>query len=604
VARIFFHLSILFSGLLVLNAQAQSFYERYPFRTLTALPGGGDQIAIDGAKNIYSALGNSIVRISPSGEITTLAGAGGTEGSVDGAGSAARFKQPHGVAVDSTGNIYVADHGNQTIRKITPLGVVTTVAGSPGIAGDANGNGTAARFNGPNAVAIDPGNNVIVADTSNQLIRRITPTGDVTTLAGQSGVRGSADGSGTAAQFHSPLGVAVDAAGYTYVAEWNHTIRKISPTGVVTTVAGLAGTPGAADGTVPAARFSFPTNTAVDSEGNLFVTDLGNQTIRKITPAGVVTTLAGLTGVIGNADGIGSRVRFTNPDGIVSDLEGFIYVGDNHAIRIGGPNSISQLLNISTRGQVKTDNEVLIGGFIVRSPVATKVVVRALGPSLSGAGIPGALQDPTLELYDVNGKILAINDNWKGAFNAGQIIASGLAPTHDLESAVLITLDPEGSYTAVVRGKDGQPGIGLVEVYDLSASMDALLANISTRGLVGAGDDVLIGGFIVGGPNGLETGPCRIIVRALGPSLDQFAIGTPLPNPFLKIYDANGVLVRANDNWKDSQENEIRESGLPPANDLESAAIGALAAGNYTAVVSDTGSQSGIALVEVYNLQN
>jgi len=229
---------------------------------------------------------------------TTFAGL--PPGSADGTGSAARFNSPAGVARDSAGNTYVADTANSTIRKITPAGVVTTFAGLAGSTGSANGTGSAARFNGPAAVAIDSVGNIFVADTNNHTIRKITPARVVSTFAGLAGSPGSTNGTGSSARFSFPSALAVDTANNIYAADTgNSTIRKITPARVVSTFAGLAGSPGSTDGTGSAARFRFPAGVAVDraGTGNIYVADTSNFTIRKITPAGVVTTLAGSPGV-------------------------------------------------------------------------------------------------------------------------------------------------------------------------------------------------------------------------------------------------------------------------------------------------------------------
>src|SRR5438034_200826 len=227
---------------------------------------------------------------------TTLAGNAGY-GSADGTGNAARFFHPSSVAVDRSGNVYVADSSNHTIRKATPAGVVTTLAGLAGYGGSADGTGSTARFFSPYGVAVDSGDNVYVADTANHTIRKVTPAGEVMTLAGLAGSPGGADGTGSAARFTVPYGVAVDGADNVYVGDTaNATIRKVTPAGVVTTLAGLAGSFGSVDATGSAARFGFPSGVAADSAGNVYVADKSNHTIRKMTPAGAVTTLAGLAG--------------------------------------------------------------------------------------------------------------------------------------------------------------------------------------------------------------------------------------------------------------------------------------------------------------------
>jgi sugar lactone lactonase YvrE len=262
---------------------------------------------------------------------THFAGAFGGPGYSDGTGSVARFWHPSSVAVDSSGNVYVADAGNETIRKITPGGVVSTLAGLAGNSGSNDGSGSAARFWHPSSVAVDSSGNVYVADTDNSTIRKITPGGVVSTLAGLAGSTGSADGAGSAARFYYPYGVAVDSLGNLYVADsWNSTIRKITSGGVVSTLAGQAGSLGSDDGTGSDARFSDPSGLAVDSSGNVYVDDTLNNTIRKITPGGVVSTLAGLAASSGNDDGTGSAARFYYPTGIAVDSSGDVYVADSN----------------------------------------------------------------------------------------------------------------------------------------------------------------------------------------------------------------------------------------------------------------------------------
>ena len=258
----------------------------------------------------------------------------------------------------------------------------------------------------------------------------------------------------------------------------------------------------------------------------------------------------------------------------------------------------TKLLNISTRMQVLTGDSVPIGGFIVTGFSPKKVIVRAIGPSLSAFGVSDALADPILELHAPDGTVVT-NDNWKDSQEA-EIEATGLGPTNDLESAIVESLDP-GIYTAVVRGKNDTTGVGLVEVYDLDQPVDSQLANISTRGFVDTGDNVMIGGFIIG-PGQLGTGTIvsSVVVRAIGPSLVNFGVAGSLQDPTLELYDENGTLIAFNDDWKDSQQAEIEAAQLAPSDDRESAISMPVLSDPYTAIVRGAGDTTGVALVEVY----
>ena len=346
--------------------------------------------AVDSSGNVYvvDTGSNTIEKVTPAGVVTTFAGSGLT-GSLDGTGTAATFNKPMGIAVDTSNNLYVTDTNNQTIRKITPGGVVTTLAGYPGVGGTTDGTGSAATFSYPVGIAVDTVGNLFVTEdpTSNKPIRKITSSGVVTTLTGfsfsstscvyptaklqgiavdaadnlytandsqickssLSGVGtfiaggyppGSADGTGSNAQFNSPTGVTLDSYGNLYVTDTgNATVRKITPAGVVTTLAGLAGSRGSVDSTGSSARFSRPLGISVDANGNLYVNDTSNSTIRKITAAGIVTTLAGSAGSQGSMDGTGTAARFSDPTGIAVDSSGTVYVADslNSTIRKVSP---------------------------------------------------------------------------------------------------------------------------------------------------------------------------------------------------------------------------------------------------------------------------
>jgi streptogramin lyase len=338
-------------------------------------------VATDNAGNVYVAdAGNDIIRmITPAGVVSTLAGTAGMSGSTDGTGAAARFAGPWGVATDSAGNVYVADYVNDIIRKITPDGVVSTFAGTAAAKGSSDGTGAAAHFYEPAGVATDSAGNVYVADSSNNIIRKVTPAAVVTTLAGTAGVVGSADGTGAGASFGNPSGLTTDNAGNVYVADtFNDVIRKITPAGVVTTFAGTAGMSGSTDGVGAAARFNVPSDVATDGTGNVYVADSGfgpgcgqgcvdwgNHIIRKITPAGVVSTLAGTAGMTGSNDGAGAAARFWAPQGVATDGAGNVYVADtlNSTIRKITPAGVVTTLAGTAGMQGSTDGTGSAAGF-------------------------------------------------------------------------------------------------------------------------------------------------------------------------------------------------------------------------------------------------
>jgi kumamolisin len=403
----------------------------------TAMSGDSFQCGVSNNSGTVITAPPAILIVVDPLTITTLAGTAGSSGSVDGTGSTARFNHPSDLVADGAGNVFVTDTANQTIRKITPAGVVSTLAGLAGSHGNVDGTGSAARFYSPTGITIAAGT-LYVADTDNNVIRKVTPDGAVTTLAtgfnhpsdvtadgagnlfvadtgsntirkivistgavslvaGLAGSSGSNDGTGSAARFFSPEGVAVDSSGNLYVADTNNqTIRKISSAGVVTTLAGLAGRSGSSDGAGTAARFQNPSDLVVDASGNLLVADMSNQTIRNITPAGLTGTVAGQAGVGGNADGTGSAARFLHPAGVAVDSAGNVYVADtdNQTIRM---RTVATLPQITTQPQSQT---VTAGATVTFTVVATGVPTPTYQWNLNGTAITGATSS-SFTLYSV-----------------------------------------------------------------------------------------------------------------------------------------------------------------------------------------------------------
>lgn len=337
-------------------------------------------VATDASGNLYivDQSNHKIRKITPAGVVTTFAG-NGTQGSTNATGTAASFNNPFGVATDASGNVYVADRFNHKIRKISPAGVVTTLAGS-GTAGSINATGTAASFNNPIGVATDASGNVYVADAANNKIRKITPAGVVTTFAG-SGTVGSTDATGNAASFNSPHGVSTDASGNVYVTDnQNNKIRKVSPAGVVTTFAG-SGTAGSTDATGTSASFYGPIGVAIDISGNVYVVEQINNKIRKISPAGVVTTLAG-SGNIGSTDATGTAASFDNPFGVATDASGNLYVGDRNNNKIRKINILGYSINPTLPAGLSFDGTTgIISGTPTVAMTATIYTITACNAS-------------------------------------------------------------------------------------------------------------------------------------------------------------------------------------------------------------------------------
>lgn len=344
-------------------------------------------VVVNSAGTVYVAdTDNDTIRAITGSTVTTFAGLAGRVLTADGQGTAARFDAPYSTAVDSTGVVYVADATAHVIRRIGTDGIVTTFAGLPGAFGIDDGTGDGARFYSPTGVAVDRAGNLYVADSLNSTVRKITPARVVTTLAGTGRTRGTADGTGAAARFDSPFGIAVDDNGNVYVSDSAaNTIRKITSAGVVTTLAGRAGTNGSTDATGTDARFSVPYAVAVDGSGNVYVVDHGNHTVRKVTAAGVVTTLAGAAGNAGSSDGRGTGARFRYPSGIAAGRDGTVYLADtdNQVIRSISSSGEVTTIGGSSGGTGSTDGAATTARFLNPKGIAVssdgKLYIADLG---------------------------------------------------------------------------------------------------------------------------------------------------------------------------------------------------------------------------------
>jgi sugar lactone lactonase YvrE len=464
-----------------------------------------------------------------------------------------------GVAFNSKAELFAASDMGNTIYKVSANGTKTVFTSTVA---------------GPFALAFDRFDNLFACNFRTGQIVKISPNKVVTPFA--SGLRG-------------PVGLAFDRSGFLFVtSQSDGTVLRYATNGAVN---------------IFASGLARPTGLAFDAAGNLFVTERSAGRIAKLTPNGTRTTFAfGLSEPFGAAvDGEGNLLVADHSQGAI-----FRYAPNGtrstFATGLHLPTFLSiepptgSILNISTRAKVLTGDDVLIGGFIVAGPGQKSVVLRGMGPSLARAGIAGALADPTLELRNHAGGLLAMNDNWKDTQQAA-ITNSGLAPRNDLESAIVATLAP-GAYTAIERGKNDATGVGLVELYDLAQTVPAKLGNISTRALVGTGSDVVIAGFILGNGNG-----ATVLVRGLGPSLRQAGITNPLANPTLELRDRNGQLLSANDNWKSRQATAIQATDIAPTNDLESAIVATLPAGPYSAIMQGNHAGTGVGLIEVYAIR-
>jgi sugar lactone lactonase YvrE len=473
---------------------------------------------------------------------------------------------PNGIALDVNGNVYVTTNAN-TIEVFSPAGIDLGVFASTGL-------------NLALGLAFDASGNLYAANFAGNTIEKFSPTGvDL----------------GVFANVIRPTGLAFDAAGNLYVANFSTSIMRFAPNGTQLS-------------SFTSLNLNNPQGIAFDSLGNLYAANSGSDTIEVFSPNGV------------DLGSLATTQEISGPVGLAFDSSGNLYVVNSLAATItkfspdGFQSTFAQtefmpafiaiqrsptLVNISTRVNVMTGDNVLDGGFIIVGPGTKTILIRGLGPSLASSGITGVLADPLIELHGGSeNAIIASNDNWKNNQQA-EIEATGIPPTDDAESALIVTLS-EGAYTVIQRGKGNTTGVGLIEIYDLGVlGFGPELANISTRGFVGTGSDVMIAGFIAPSATG---GSGNVLLRALGPSLGSAGVSDPLADPILELHDSNGVLIASNDNWKSDQQSEIEATGIPPTNDLEAAIFATLTPGSYTAIESGKNGGTGVGLVEVYNL--
>jgi hypothetical protein len=558
---------------------------------------GPEGVAADAAGNVYvSTLDNTIRKVTPQGAITLLAGSPSQFGGFsDGAGARAQFAAPRGLAVDALGNVYVADSGNYAVRKISPAGIVTTLAGA------------SAQFANPTGVAVDASGEVFVADDNSSTVRKIAPDGTVSIVAGYPYVTGSADGAGPNARFNGPVGLAIDAAGDLYVADsGNRAIRKIDPAGNVTTVA--TGIPS-------------PVALALAGNAGLIVADENDSVLRGVGFDGSVSVIAGTVGSRGDVDGAGATARLTVPCGVALLPSGNVVIADWEidALRLGTPTPGSapqasgspsatadaRLVNISARAYVGGATDA-VTGFAISGTAPKTILVRGVGPTLAAFGVANALSQPELTLFGSNSSVLATQGPWNGdatVASTAQAVGAFVLPDQSADAAFVRSLSP-GAFTVQMGSASGS-GVALIELYDAdSAGAPSRLVNVSTRAFVGTGPNALVAGFAVSG-----TGTETVLIRGIGPTLGQFGVSGALAATQLTVYAANQQAIAANSGWSAGGAGPTLASTFSavgafalPNNSADSALVLSLPSGTYTAQLSGPNGETGVGLIELYEV--
>lgn len=585
---------------------------------------------------------HTVRKVDASGIVSTLAGTPQLAGSTDGAGGDARFNFPSGIALAPDGTLYVADSSNHTIRRIAAgTNAVTTFAGLAHTPGSADGSGSGARFRSPQGLTTDAAGNLYVADSGNNTIRKITPAGVVTTVAGVPGPEGDGDGAASSAQFAAPWAVAVDAKGRIFVADYdNHEIRLIA-NGVVSTIGGVTFDVGFVNhGVANASRFFRPSGIAVDASGAVYATDTGlNIVIRGepavapviVTPPQPATVAAGDTTQLSvtatgadltyqwNANGI-DLPGATNATLTLAGVQPYqagqytVTVADDYNLSITSPVSVTvalppgvgRLTNLSILANAGTGAATLAMGATLGGGSGTKpLLIRGMGPSLTGLGVGGALANPAMTVYQ-NGNPTATNDDWGGdttlATVASRVGAFAFASPTSADAAFYNPALAAGSYTVSITGVQATTGLALAEIYDAGSSDPAAprLTNLSARTYVDSGSNTLVAGFTVSGP-----GAIKVLIRGTGPALAQFGVNPTLEDPVLEVLQ-NGISIALVNNWSGTDLASAAASVgafALPARSKDAALLLTLLPGSYTAQVRPaSNTAAGVALVEIYEV--
>ncbi len=576
---------------------------------------GARTLGLDSAGNLYVAdtLNHVIRKLTPAGVVTTLAGSAGNSGSADGAGVAAQFSSPYGVAVDGAGNVYVADAGNNTIRKVTPAGVVSTLAGRDGAnSGSTDGSGANARFNNPGGIAADAAGNLYVCDTNNHTVRKVTPAGGVTTLAGSAGARGSSDGLGLNARVNGPTGIAVDGAGNVYVSDTgNGTIRKITPAGVVSTIVGLAGLTGAADGTGNAARLSTPYGVAVDGAGNLFIADSGNHSIRKGVAA-TAPTVAIQTQPKSQYVNVGANVVLAVA---ATATPAPTYQWRKNNVNIPAATNASFAISSAAFADEATYAVVVTSGSV---SVTSSAAILQVYPS--SVIIPPILflaqpQEQTVSIGQSATFIVDVTGSATPSYQWQREETNIVGATNATFTLASAQLADAGNYRVVVSA-------GGVTQNSISAGLNVAAAvtppppppppppaatgriiNLSILTSLAAGPDNFTMGYVVGG--NATTGAKPLVIRAAGPSLGALGVGGTLEDPRLELFAGSTKTVE-NDNWGGSGQLTAALAAVGAFAYVSPTSKDAAATANITSrdnsvVVSSANSGAGLVIAEIYD---